>query len=83
MSATITIADLKPVAPAPVVGTSWVIETYGMTHNTVYQAIRSGKLPTVNVPGNKGHFVNPDDVWRIWGKRYVAAKLSDVLGIEA
>lgn len=83
MPTTIDIADLKPTAPAEWVGAKWVAETYGITQNGVYQAIKDGRLPTMTPPGHSGYFIRPEDAWRVWGKKYAARKIAVIAGLDA
>ena len=79
---TIDIATLKPAAPAELVGTVWIAETYGLTQGGVYQAIKDGRLPTTSVPGSRGYFIRPEDAWKVWGQRYVMRRIAALAGFE-
>lgn len=67
------LAAFMPDAP-PLVGVGWVAETYGVTTNTVYLAIRSGRLPAFEVPGKAGahaYVMRPEHAFKVWGSRLI------------
>ncbi|WP_459989287.1 hypothetical protein, partial [Mycobacterium avium] len=71
-------ARFAPPAP-PLVGVGWISETYGVSNNAVYQAIRDGRLPVVGVPGKAGkqfHVARPEHVFRVWGPRLIKNSLT-------
>lgn len=67
------LAGFMPDAP-PMVGVGWVAETYGVTTNAVYLAIRDGRLPAFEVPGKTGahaYVMRPEHVFQVWGSRLI------------
>lgn len=67
LAAVLGVDELPEFATA-----AWICQSFGVADASVYGAIRSGKLPSVQVPSGGATFiylVRPEDALVIWGHR--------------
>lgn len=67
------IAAAMPADAPELVGVGWVVDVFGVSNATVIYSIKSGRLPSVAIPGGGGaiaaYAVRPVDAARLWGRR--------------